>query len=570
MKKTPHVATALAYAKAVLAGEHVACQWVRCACQRHLDDLERAKGKAWPYRFDAAKAERACEFAELLPHVKGHWAAPEPGRSNRIVLEPFQCFERAALFGWVEKATGLRRFRIAYIERPRKNAKSTDAAITGLYCFAADREFGSEVYSGATSEKQAWEVFRPAKQMAERTPAFLAEFEVEVHAKSLTILPSGSRFEPVIGKPGDGASPSCSITDEYHEHPDATQLETMLTGMGARRQPLALVITTAGANVDGPCYALHERAQKMLNGTLQDDRLFAVIYTIDDGDDWTSELALRKANPNMGVSVSAEYLLEQQRQAIQDSRQQNIFKTKHLNLWVTVRAPWMNMEWWHRQADPTLTREQFKGERAWMAFDLASRLDLVAAATLYRKLIAGQPHFYFFGRYYVPSAAVEEPERRHYQAWARDGYLTATEGNDIDLERILEDVGADRRLCSAAAAGFDPWNSIGLRDGLKKVGFADAQVQEIPQNVQNFSEPMKAVEAAVKDGRFHHDGNPCMTWMVGNVTVRPDAKDNIYPRKERPESKIDGPMSLFMAQRLAMTGPTPSVYEGRGLVEVEL
>lgn len=561
--KHPHVEAALGYAKRVVAGKIPACQWVKYACRRHLTDLKRTSKKDFLFRFDPAKAERACRFAEKFPHVKGHWAIPAPGGSNRLELQPWQSFLLACLFGWVEKGSGLRRFRTAYIEVPRKNGKSQLAAIIGLYFLSADGEYGAEVYSGAVSEKQAWEVFRPAKQMAERTPAFLEDMSVEVNAKSLTVLATGGRFEPIIGKPGDGASPSCSITDEYHEHPDSTQFDTMVTGMGARLQPLALVITTSGASIDGPCYQLHERVQKMLDGTQPDDRLLGVIYTLDAEDDWTKPEALIKANPNYGVSVSADFLLNQQRVAISDSREQNVFKNKHLDIWNTARAPWMNMQWWSRQVDRELREQDFEGERCFMAFDLANRLDIVAQGKLFRKVIEGVEHFYYFGRYYVPQARVDEPERKAYQGWVHDGHLIATEGNDCDLNKIVADVAEDRKRFNIRKAGFDPWNSIGLRDGLQKLGI---NCVEIPQQVQHFSEPMKAVEAAVKDGRFHHAGNPCMNWMVGNVTVKPDAKDNVFPRKERPDNKIDGPVSLFMLMKLAMATKHGSVYDTRGLI----
>jgi phage terminase large subunit-like protein len=476
----PHVEKALGYIKGVLAGKVPACQWVKLACRRHLNDVKRSKGKDYPYRFEPKLAERACRHAETFPHVKGHWAAI-PG--NHIVLEPFQCFERSMIFGWVEKASGFRRFREVYIERPRKNGKSIDAALTGNYMLTADNEFGAEVYSGATTEKQAWEVFRPARWMAERTPEFQKFYGVEVNAKSLTILKTGGRFEPIIGKPGDGASPSCSITDEYHEHTDSSQYDAMQTGMGARQQPLALVITTAGANMESPCYAMHERAQKMLNGTQPDEKLFAVIYTIDDGDDWTSEAALIKANPNYGVSVGADFLKEQQRKAIADAREQVVFKTKHLNIWCTVRSPWMNMEWWHRQADASLKLEQFIGERCHAADDLASRLDLVSHAMLFERIIGGEKHWYYFGRHYCPEQTIHEPEKRHYQGWVADGHLVATEGNDCDLARILADTAEDRKRFDIQAEGVDPWNSIGIRDGLQQLAIT---VVEIPQQVIHF------------------------------------------------------------------------------------
>jgi phage terminase large subunit-like protein len=544
--KRPHVEKSLSYAKRVAAGKILACKWVKLACRRHLKDLRQARGKRFPFKFDAAKAETACRFAELLPHVKGQWAQPQVGKPNRIKLEPWQCFHRSMLFGWVEKATGFRRFRVSYLEVPRKNGKSVGAAIDGLYFFAADGEYGAEAYSGAVTEKQAWEVFRPAKQMAERTPEFLEQFGVQVNAKSLTILKTGARFEPIIGKPGDGASPSLSITDEYHEHPDSAQFDTMVTGMGARQQPLADVITTAGEDIGGPCYALRERVQKMLEGA-KDERLFGIIYTIDEGDDWTSEVALRKANPNFDVSVSGSYLREQQRAAINDARLQNVFKTKHLDVWCSARSPFMNMEWWHRCEDPTLTPEQFVGEPAAFGADLASRLDLTSVVRVFRREIEGEPHYYAFGRHYVPRAAVDDPKNRHYQGWAHSGHLTATEGNDTDYDVLAKDVLEDGKLHSLALFLADPWNCRAVTDILKREGIDEKAVLEVPQQVQHLSAPMKDLEAAVCAGRFHHTGDPVLTYAVSNVTVRPDANENIFPRKDRPENKIDPAVALVLA-----------------------
>jgi len=200
---------------------------------------------------------------------------------------------------------------------------------------AADNEYGAEVYSGATSEKQAWEVFRPAKQMCQRTPELLEAFGLEVNASNISQLADEGRFEPIIGSPGDGASPSCAIVDEFHEHKSWELYETMVTGMGARRQGLMWVITTAGANIEGPCYQLRRQVIEMLNGTVPDDETFGVIYTLDEDDDWTTLDALKKANPNFGVSVYQDYLVSQQQRAIKQASFTNTFKMKHLNVWVS-------------------------------------------------------------------------------------------------------------------------------------------------------------------------------------------------------------------------------------------
>ena len=211
-----------------------------------------------------------------MPHVKGEWAR----KRMTLKLEPWQKFILSTLFGWKRAKDGLRRFREAYIEVPRKNGKSCFVAPMGLYMLVADGEEGAEVYSGATTEKQAWEVYGPARIMAKRAEGFMEHYGVDVRAKNMNLIGSASRFEPLIGDPGDGASPHCAIVDEYHEHDSPRLYDTMITGMGARRQPLIIVITTAGFNLGGPCYDMRLRAGKVLDRTLQDEELFAIVYTI--------------------------------------------------------------------------------------------------------------------------------------------------------------------------------------------------------------------------------------------------------------------------------------------------
>lgn len=213
-KTNANVNAANQYARDVVRGKISVCRYVVLACQRHLDDLEKAVKKNYPYKFDKERAERVAKFIQLLPHTKGEWAF----KRMPITLEPWQLFIICTVFGWVHKKTGYRRFREAYNEIPRKNGKSAITAGIGLYMFAADDEFGAEVYSGATTEKQAWEVFRPARLMAQRTEALREAFGIEVHAQSLSRPEDGARFEPLIGNPGDGSSPSAALIDEYHEH----------------------------------------------------------------------------------------------------------------------------------------------------------------------------------------------------------------------------------------------------------------------------------------------------------------------------------------------------------------
>lgn len=536
-----HAERGLLYAQDVVEGRIKACKWVRLACQRHLDDLRKASRGDFAYTFDSDAGSKVCKFIELLPHTKGKWAA----KSELIKLEPWQCFILTCVFGWLRKSNGKRRFRKVTILVPRKNGKSALSAGVGLYMLCADGEHGAEVYSGATSEKQAWEVFGPARLMARGTPALTSYYKIEVNARNLNILSKGSKFEPLIGKPGDGASPSLAIVDEFHEHDTPELRDTMLTGMGAREHPLLWVITTAGSNLVGPCHDDVLTCRKILDGVLEDDEQFYIEYTIDDGDDWTSQDALVKANPNYGVSVDDEFLLSRQREAIRNTREQGRFKTKHLNLWVNARNASFNMQNWALCQRPELTMEQCKNRRAWVALDLASKQDIAAMQVLFEPV---NECFATFGLYYLPEETAEDPVNDHYKSWAIQDppSVILTEGNMIDFERIEEDLDEILRTYDVQEVTFDPHQATMLISRLMSKG---VNVTEFMQTSANYTEPFKETVALVDAHRLHHNCGPShpMTWMMSNVTHREDAKSSWFPRKERPESKIDGPIALIMA-----------------------
>jgi len=547
------------YAREVVDGRIPSCKWHRLACQRHLDDLARVGAPGFPYVFNpeltdsAGKtyrpAERICRFAELMPHIKGDWAA----RGQLIDLEDWQVFILAVGFGWVHRDTGRRRFRVIDLYVPRKNAKSTLASVIGNYMLAVDDEFGAEVYSGATSQDQAMEVFRPSLLMARATPRFCAQFGVVVNASNLSVTATNSKYEPVIGKPGDGASPSCAIVDEYHEHKTPELYDTMQTGMGARGQPLMLVITTAGSDISGPCYLHQKELEKVLEGLVQNDQRFGVIFGIDEGDDWTSEDALIKANPNYGVSVDADFLRQQQRDAQADPRKQNVFKTKHLNVWVQAASPWLNLHNLQKCADASLNLEAFRGEECIVGLDLASKQDIASAVYEFRRQVDGETHYYAIARNYAPRAAVDKPENAHYQGWVNSGHLIATPGNMIDLEQIQADLLAAAETVVIREVAKDSWGGQQLGANLALEGFT---VVDIPQQVRYLSEPMKDLQALVDAGRFHHDGNPCTVWQYSNVEVAPDRNENIFPRKLRAQNKIDAAVATIVAHNRAMVPAT--------------
>jgi len=563
-KAYPNVNAANQYARDIVRGKTVACRYVIDACQRHLDDLAKEKTKKFRYRFDKDLAEKAAKFIQLLPHTKGEWAF----KRMPITLEPWQLFIVCSAFGWVRKGTKLRRFREVYTEIPRKNGKSAISAGVALFCFTCDDEFGAEVYSGATTEKQAWEVFRPARLMCKRTPALCDAFGVEVNASNMNRPEDGARLEPLIGNPGDGASPSCAIVDEYHEHDTDALYTTMLTGMGARRQPLMWAITTAGYNIEGPCYDKRREVIEMLNGTVPNDELFGVIYTVDEGDDWTDPVVLRKANPNMGISVYSDFLLSQQKRAMNNARQANVFKTKHLNIWVSARAAYFNLVSWRNCEDETLTIEQFEGQPCYLSFDLARKLDMNSMVRIFTRDIDGRRHYYCIApKFWVPYDTVYSTDTDHqrtaerFQKWVNSGHLEVTEGAEIDYRVILEEAKAVNRQNPVEESAIDPHGATNLSHHLADEGLSPIT---IVQNYTNMSDPMKELEAAIEAGRFHHDGHPILTWCISNVVGKhlPGNDDVVRPIKEHSENKIDGATALIMDIGRAMLPETRQSLKG--------
>jgi len=554
MAASPHVTAANKYARGVVSGKIVACKSIKQAANRYLNDLKKSKRRDYPFIFDKDLAEDACWFIELLPHTKGEWAR----RKELIKLEPCQAFLVVNIFGWINKKTKLRRFREVYYQVARKNAKSVLAAAIGLYCFCADYEYGAEVYSGATSEKQAWEIFKPARLMCKRSPDLMEHYGVEVNASNIAIPEEGAKFEPIIGNPGDGASPSCALIDEYHEHKNADLYDTMDTGMGARAQPLKLITTTAGKSFAGPCYDKSQEAKKVLAGVLDIPTLLVVIYECDEDVDWKSIKALKQANPMMGVSVNSDYLKNQQFLAVKNAARTNTFLTKHLNRWVGSDTAYFNMAYWLKCADKKLKIEDFEGEECVYSLDLASKLDICAWLTAFKRGIDGQDHYYFFCRFYIPEETVANlvHNKDSYGKWINEGLLLETEGAEIDFQNLKEEITLDKGRYQVSEIAYDPWRATHLAHQLAADG---AEVVEVPQNRRYLSEPMKELNAAIMSGRAHHDGNAVLAWMFSNVCGSYDDRENVMPKKDKAaqENKIDGAVAAIVAVSRLMS-PTVS------------
>lgn len=544
MKKPDYVAIAKEYMSGVLDGSVPACSFVKQAVQRQLNDLKRWGAEGGDYCFDEKEASRPCWFIENLTHTKGELA----GRA--IHLEPWQCFLLTTLFGWKAKA-GNRRFRSAYVEVSRGNGKSTLLSGIGLFCLCADHEPGAEVYSFATTREQAKIVFGDAQTMARGNRALQEAYGLEVTAHALYVPATNSTFQAksAEGSTLDGLNTHLAIIDELHAHKKRDVFDVVETSLGKRRNSLMVSITTAGVDRTGICYEQRTLVTKILSGSLQDESYFGIIYTLDPDDDWKSDEALAKANPNWGVSVRPEVIRALQAKAIATPSAENNFKTKHLDVWCNADVGWMDMKAWDACADESLDESDFDGEPCWLGLDLASTSDMTAKVKIFQRKIDGSSHYYLFGDYWLPRTAIERGVNSQYQGWEYLGYLHVCEGPVTDFAEIRDSILEDCGRYSVQSVAYDPFQAVQLSKELSDDGVPMVLCK---QTVANLSDPMKQFQALVLDHRLHFNGDPVLTWMVSNVVCHVDVKENIYPRKDAPENKIDGVVAGIMALSRAL------------------
>ncbi len=552
-------AIALAYAKTAAADkkQRKHCKWVRLAAQRHLDDLKRQRTAAWGYRFDPWHANDICDFAEKLPHVEGVWDTPT------ITLEPFQIFILCMVFGWRRRDTGGRRFTSVYEEVARKNAKSTKTAIVSLYCLACEDEPGPQVLTAATTFDQAKKVFHPAKRMVEKTPALQEAFALIPWAKSITCGENGGYMQPMHAKAKsqDGHNPHLVTMDELHAHSDRGLFDVMNSAFGARRNPLMWIITTAGFNLHGVCYEQRTLATKVLERSVIAEHIFAIIFTIDRAEDYGDDRKVGDDPYDASKWVKANPLIEASRPLRDEVAKRAIeaqaspaaegeFKTKHLNIWLGAASAWLNVTQWAICEDPGLTLDDFKGLDCFVGGDL-SNVDDLSALVLAAEDADGR--LLVLPRFYVPEARLASLDNSLkqvtdlYKQWVADGTLIATPGDFIDHRVIEQQIRDWKAEVAVKRTTFDQWNSgLAMASRLNE-DFDDggeAFAVQMAKNAKNATDPAKAIEARVKAGptRLRHDGNPVMTWMIGNAVVDRRTDGSILPKKEAANSpnKIDG------------------------------
>jgi phage terminase large subunit-like protein len=543
------------YADDVLSGRIPACLLVQEAAQRFQDDLAGSllPGAPWVFRPDLA--EPVMRFSQLLQNVKG----PDGGKPLR--LAPWQKFIIMNLYGWVESGSDTRRFRQAVIFVPRGNGKTTMCAPLMLRAAFLEGEAGSETYAASTSRDQSRILWDTTAQMLQRSPELAKSAGIKVGAHAIFQVKTGSKCVPVSSdaKSLEGLSVHLAVLDEVASHISDAVYSVMLTACGKRKHPLILSISTATGNTAGIGKQLWDYATRVLNRTQDDDRLFALIYTADTDDDPWAESTWIKCNPNWGISVQPDAIRGIMKQARNNPAQESAALTRHLNIWMGADEALFSTRAWNACKSPTeITLEDYAGQDCEVAVDLASKVDLASVAIVFPSKDDQDRDIYtVFSHNFLNEAAILEGKNASYAGWERNGYLIQTEGNETDFATIEDHL---RDLCKrfkVRSIAYDPWNATQLSQRLLA---ENVPMMEFKATTMNFSEPTKEFSAAIAAGRVIHDGNPVLTWAIGNVVGHFDARSNVYPRRARPEAKIDPAIAAIMAIARCMTATPEGMY----------
>ncbi len=551
------------YIRDAKSGKVLVCNWVKLAIDRHLKDLERDD-----IYFDEAAAVRFLTFSSYCKYTKGKLA--KEGRY--IEFSPQQVFKYWVLFGWMN-LDGTRRYRKSYQEVARKNGKSEEAAVVSNFLFLKDGEFGAEVYTAATKLPQAKIVFNAARQMIIKLREDSASIRKQtiVGVSNISMLETNSKFEPLSNNSDkeDGLNPHAGIIDEYHAHVDSDLLEVIRTGMGSREQPMLFIITTAGFEKQYPCYSIERKlATEVLQGIKKDDSLFAIIFTLDEDDDWKDEKVWVKSNPNIGITPTWRYMREELNDAINKGVVKEVqFKTKNLNIWTDSSMACISDEEWQscRGELPDLT-----GRRCYGGLDLAAKMDTNSFPLLFPPDKEGEP-IYLKTNFWIPKNTIEKKnEIGNYKQWKMDGWVNECGEDIISYDKMTSDILNLHEIYDIESFTFDRWGAFnGLLQNLEKEGIEGLL---FGQGFKDMSEPTKEFIALVKAGKIIHDGNPMMRWMIGNIELSIDPAENIKIDKKKSREKVDGPVSVVMAigcwTALRNEKEDTSVYETRGIIDV--
>ncbi len=508
------------------------------------------------FYFDKEAASKAINFIEIFcSHTKGELSG------TPLLLEDWQKKIIGDLFGWKQE-NGLRKYRTAYIQVPRKNGKTTLASSVALLMLFMDKERGSEIYCAASDRAQSGLVFEIAKGMILNNKELSSR--AKVFRNSITNESKGNFFQAISSDSNTkhGFNANCIIYDELHTAKNRDLYDTLLTSTGARIEPLFISITTAGYDKNSICYEVYNYAKQVKDKLIVDDSFYSAIFEAELDSDITDEEVWKKANPNYGISLRKEYMKRESQRAVDVPSYQNTFKRLMLNIWTDSQTAWIGAKEWEL-CEGEVDLQKLKNKECYVGLDLASTRDISALVLLFKE----DEKFIIVPYFFIPEENAKKRSERDkvdYVTWVRDNHIIATSGDVADYNFIKQkilDLGKEYLIQSIC---YDRWNASQLVIDLQNEG---VPMEPFGQGFVSMSAPSKQLEALILGKEIIHDGNPVLKWMIANTVMEEDAAGNIKASKKKSSEKIDGTVALVMALGSYMTeGGHSSIYDDRGLL----
>ena len=507
---------------------------------------------------------KAVEFISYLSHTKGKWAG------HPFELQPWQEKIVRDVFGTLTPE-GKRQYRTVYVEIPRKNGKTTWAAAMALYMLFVESENDreAEIYSCAADREQASLVFNQAASMIRASPTLSKRCKIIDSQKRIVNYKTNSFYRAI---PADvagahGYNASCIIVDELHTQPNRDLVDTLITSQGAREQPLTIFLTTAGYDQNSICWEYHQYSEQVTKGVIKDPSFYGVIYSADETDDWESEKVWREANPNLGETISIDFLRQEASKAKQVPAYQNTFKRLYLNIWTAQEERWLDLSAWDATAGIVMP-EKLQNRECYAGLDLSSTTDITALVLVFPDDEEGYDVLAFF---WLPGDNMKsrvDRDRVPYDVWVRENRINTTDGDVIHYAAIREKINQLNEIYNIREISYDRWGATKLVQDLDDDGFT---VVPMGQGYASMNAPTQELLKLVLEKKIRHGGNPVLRWMADCVTVKQDPAGNIKPVKpDRRTSgkRIDGIVALIMGLDRAIRHEGSSVYHSRGVVVV--
>ncbi len=510
------------------------CKWVRLSIEHFIKMLRNEE-----YYFDVKKVNKCLKLCSLMKHYKGEFA----GTFFQPI--PFQVFLISAVFGFKYKKNKKRVIKQFYVSIARKNGKSFFLAALALIHFILDKESGPEIYVAATKESQAKLLWNDICKIIKGSPAFKKHFKQLV--SELHCLPNNGICR-ALGSDStrqDGLNCSFAIIDEYHAHPTSGMLNILESSQGARSQPLVGIITTSGFNLQSPCKQFEDYNKEVLKGTFNNDEIFAMIFQLDEEDDWKDFNCYYKSNPGLGIFKNIDQLLKEQKLAIQFRSKQKDFLTKSLNIWINDKSEWLSQNDFVKLTRP-ISDVALLGKKAWLGVDMSISDDLTAIVLLFPPQ-EGIADYYVKPIFYIPASSAAEKEltdRVPYSEWESDGWVNFTDTPTINQNDILNKI---LELCTTydiLSVRFDKYQFTLIANKLE-----EERVKTFAQGMKpiDFSCCIKLFEDLFKNKKIYFDGNPCLVWNLGNCKIKEGDSTLVRLTKEKRNEKIDGIIALCIA-----------------------